>query len=296
MTRLYDPRPILVIGRTGALGQEMRLQLEAAGLPHVSLGRGDLDTGADVAALLQTVEKIEPRAIVNCIAMTGLDKCFREPPQAFECNGVFPTKLAALCKALDVPVLQFSTENVFSCNISGLAYRETDETRPTTVYGLSKLMGEARDLRDNAPFHVVRLPLMFGPTNRRQIVHRLVKELLRGNEVGASTDVYSTPVYTPDVAAFAVAWLRGAAPLAKITHLTAGHMTSLHELIRIIADNIKAKGKLQAMLSSRFPSLEMKPLHGGLASDVTPPLSWDSAIERYVNWIKANETVFASDP
>ncbi len=295
MSSLSPNGPVLVTGSAGALGQEIGLQLEAAGIPVLGMGRGDLHAGLELPVLQALIEKARPRAILNCLAMTGLDKCFREQPQAFEANGLFAVKLAVVSKTLNIPVVQFSTENVFSCNINELTYREADQTLPTTVYGLSKLMGEARDLRAQAPFHVVRLPLLFGPTNRRQIVAKLVKELLRGNEVSVATDVYTTPAYTPDVAAFVVNWLKGGAPLAPVTHLSPGRRVALHELIRIIAENIKAKGKIQSTLSSRFPSLETKPLHGGLVSDVTAPLPWDGAIARYVDWIRTNEKVITNE-
>lgn len=295
MTSVSGPGPVLVIGCVGALGQEILKQLQEAKIPALGLGRAEIDIGADLKTLLATLEKMAPSAVLNCLAMTGLDRCFREQSQAFEANGIFPTKLAAASKVLGLPVVQFSTENVFSCNINGLTYRETDETRPTTVYGLSKLCGEVREIWGQAPFHVLRLPLLFGPTNRKQIVARLVKALLCGNEVTVASDVFSTPAFTPDIAGFAVAWLKSGKALAPVTHLTSGHRLSLHELICIIAKGIEAKGKIQSTLSSRFPSLENKPLHGGLISDVTEPLPWDGAIARYVEWIKLNRKVITDE-
>jgi dTDP-4-dehydrorhamnose reductase len=287
--------PVLVTGSTGAVGEEICRQLKEAGIPFLAWTRADLDVFQGLTGLLEKLEKAAPRAVLNCVAMTGLDKCFREKPQAFEANGLFPLKLAMASKLMNMPVVQFSTENVFSCNINELTYREADKTVPNTVYGSSKLVGEAQNLRADAPFYVLRLPLLYGPTNRRQIVARLVKELLRGNDAKAATDVFSTPAYTPDVGSFVVRWLSGKHALGPVTHLTPGRRTSLYELICIIAKGIAAQGKVLSTLSSQFPSLEAKPLHGGLVSDVTDALPWDGAIARYVEWIVTNRRMMTDE-
>jgi dTDP-4-dehydrorhamnose reductase len=287
--------PVIVIGSAGALGQEIASQLHAEAVPIHTLNRSNLDIGLNLPTLVEMLQRLGPRAVINCLAMTGLDKCFRDQPQAFEANGLFPNKLAMASKILDLPVIQISTESVFSCNINELTYKEGDKVQPTTVYGLSKLLGESHGLRCSAPFYVVRLPLLYGPTNGRQIVARMVKELLRGNEVNVALDVYSTPVYTPDAASFIVNGVVGRTKLATVTHLTSGHRISLHELICIIAKGLESKGKIQPTLSSRFPSLEKKPLHGGLQSDVADRLPWEGAVSRYVSWIKANQEVITDE-
>ncbi len=287
--------PVILIGSAGALGQELSSQFQAAGVPVYGLSRSNFDIGLSLPRLVELFQKMGARAVVNCLAMTGLDKCFREQPQAFEANGLFPNKLAMACKILNLAVIQISTENVFSCNINELTYREDDKTLPTTVYGFSKLLGEAHGMRDSAPFYVIRFPLLYGPTHRRQIVARMIKEVLRGNEVSVASDVYSTPVYTPDAASFIVNGVIGETKFAALTHLTSGHRISLHDLICIIAKGIDAKGKIQPTLSSRFPSLETKPLHGGLQSDVADCLPWEGAVTRYVDWIKTNQKVIIDE-
>ena len=288
--------PIVVIGAKGAVGREICLQAQAAGLPVVGWGRDELSATVDLEALLALLDAAKPRAVVNCLSMTGLDKCFREAPQAFEANGFFPLKLAAAAKIRDLPVLQFSTENVFPCNTNGLMYDEAAKTEPNTVYGLTKLLGEAADLRPFAPFHVIRLPMLFGPTNDRQIVAKLVNNLLQGNEVTVSTDVFTTPLYTPDAAGFVVEWLKGERTLAPVTHLTTEHRIALFDLIQVIAEAVEAKGKIQATVSAKFPSLEIKPLHAGLRSNVTAPFSFEGAIKRYADWVKRNEKVVRDEP
>lgn len=288
--------PIVVIGAKGAVGREICLQAQAANLPVVGWGRDELSATVDFQALLALFDAAKPRAVINCLSMTGLDKCFREAPQAFEANGFFPLKLAAVAKIRDLPMVQFSTENVFPCNINGLIYSEDDRTEPNTVYGLTKLLGEAADLRPFAPFHVVRLPMLFGPTNDRQIVAKLVNQLILGNEITVSTDVYTTPLYTPDAAGFIVEWLKGGRTLAPVTHLTTEHRIALFDLMQIIAAVVGVKGRIQATVSAKFPSLEVKPLHAGLRSNVTAPFSFEGAINRYADWIKRNEKVIRDEP
>src|SRR4051812_23433267 len=107
---------IVVIGAKGAVGREICLQAQAADLPVTGWGRDELSASIDFQGLLALLDAAKPRSVINCLSMTGLDKCFREAPEAFEANAFFPLKLAAAARILGFPVLQFSTENVFPCN------------------------------------------------------------------------------------------------------------------------------------------------------------------------------------
>jgi len=290
MSIISIPRCAVVVGGGGALGQEISQQLKAEGIATISLERSSLEASLDISELKVVIEKLNPSAIVNCIAITGLDKCFLDPIRAFEVNGIFAIKLACISKILKVPVLQFSTDNVFSCDVKGVLYRETDDPKPATVYGMSKLLGEACKIRTNAPFYVVRLPLLFGPSNRNQIIHRFVKQIIKGIDIRVSSDVFSTPVYTPDVADFTVKWVKGKIQIGSVTHLTSGQLTTLHDLVVSISDKIACNGKgmVLAASSSEFSSVEAKPLHGGLASELIPTIDLESAITRYGEWIESN--------
>ena len=44
---------------------------------------------------------------------------------------------------------------------------------------------------------IIRIPLLYGPTQKKHLIFKLVSQLQNNKKVFASTDIYSTPVYTP---------------------------------------------------------------------------------------------------
>lgn len=281
-------QPIVVLGSSGALGSEICHQARESGRRVIAFDRSNFNPQEDLAKLAMVFDKQGAKAIINCMAMTGLDLCHKENKMAYEINGLFPIKLAILSKILNLPTVNFSTELVFPCNVTGRIYSETDIPQPTTDYGLTKFAGEATDLRHNTPYFVIRLPLLYGPTNNKQIVGRLIKRLTSGDEITVSSDVYSTPVYTPDIAAFAINLVEGRKDIPSVTHLTSERRVSLYEFMITLAKNFALEAKVMPILSKEFQSLVPKPLHCGLASIINTPLPFEASIDRFCSWIRSN--------
>ena len=75
----------------------------------------------------------------------------------------------------------------------GKIYSEQDKPFPITIYGQTKLFGEIL-IKNYSNVLIVRLPILFGTTQKNQIVDRLVSRLNKGKKVKVSTDVFSTPL------------------------------------------------------------------------------------------------------
>jgi dTDP-4-dehydrorhamnose reductase len=219
--------------------------------------------------------------IINCAAMVGIDKCYEQQRAAVIANATWPISLNLAARSVGAQLIHFSTEAVFPCNTLGKIYGESDQPNPSTYYGKTKLVGECGA--------IVRLPLLFGPTNSKQIVAKLVRRLMRGEDVEAAVDLFSTPAYTPDVAKW-LAW--NLKPFRPLTHATGDRIISLYDLVKEIALFLKAPGRLKQVLASRFSSKEPKPLCGGLRSEFIPAFSLDGAVLKYAEWIKENRKEF----
>jgi dTDP-4-dehydrorhamnose reductase len=129
---------VLLTGAGGQLGREFARTVPA-GVTLVALSSGDCDVG-DADAVAAMVSRERPDAIVNAAAYTAVDKAESEATQAARVNAGGPANLAA--HAAGARLLHVSTDFVFDGS-QGSPWRSGDRTNPLSVYGATKLAGEA---------------------------------------------------------------------------------------------------------------------------------------------------------
>jgi dTDP-4-dehydrorhamnose reductase len=132
---------ILLFGRTGQVARELARAAEARGTAIEALGHDAADL-RDPAALEAAVAGTRADAVVNAAAFTAVDRAESAPDLAHAVNAAAPGVLAAACAARGLPFLHVSTDYVFDGS-PGRPWREDDPTGPLSVYGASKLAGEA---------------------------------------------------------------------------------------------------------------------------------------------------------
>jgi len=79
--------------------------------------------------------------VINCIGML-IEPSENDPPSAYMINGAFPQLLR---RTYGRKLINISTDCVFSGTDGGAPYNELSKTSSTSVYGLSKNMGEFAD-------------------------------------------------------------------------------------------------------------------------------------------------------
>jgi dTDP-4-dehydrorhamnose reductase len=105
------------------------------------------------AALLKYAETEVPTVVVNAAAYTAVDKAETESALAYAVNSESPAVLAELAHAWDAMLVHYSTDYVFDG--SGVQpWQESDDTRPLSVYGASKLAGETA-IAQRCPKHLI---------------------------------------------------------------------------------------------------------------------------------------------
>ena len=130
---------ILLTGVTGQVGFELQRALAPLG-PVAALDRQSCDLG-NGEALLQKVRELRPAIIVNPAAYTAVDRAESEPDLAMAINAVAPGLLGQAAAELGALVVHYSTDYVFDGG-GTRPYVETDQPKPLSVYGRSKLAGE----------------------------------------------------------------------------------------------------------------------------------------------------------
>ena len=194
---------VVVTGAGGQLGQD----LVDAFADHdvTALSRTDLDV-RDEAAVAAAVAGLRPGLVLNAAAWTDVDGCEADPDAAHRANALAPWWLARACARVGATLVTFSTDYVFGgptpVGPAGAArgWVEQDPTGPLSVYGRSKLAGEAL-VRETLPaHHIVRTAWVSGARGRN-FVRTMLRLAAEGGPVRVVDDQVGSPTFTRDLAA-----------------------------------------------------------------------------------------------
>ena len=188
---------IVVTGAEGMLGADVIRAAEHWNHETAGLSRRDLDV-TDAQAVLAAFKDESPDAIVNCAAYTDVDGAEEDLREAAQVNSEGARNVAIAAAELDVPVVYPSTDYVFD-GVTDRPYVETDEARPLSVYGHTKLAGEQATM-DVAPRHfIVRSSWLFG-TSGSNFVETMLRLAADHGEVVVVRDQIGCPTYTAHLA------------------------------------------------------------------------------------------------
>jgi dTDP-4-dehydrorhamnose reductase len=147
---------ILLLGSNGMLGHKL---MQVLSQEHTVTGtiRGNVSELAnhpvfsgfsiigniktdDIAGIRNSIEKINPEVVINCIGIVKQLPASQDPLQSIAVNALFPHQLAKICQQRTTRLIHFSTDCVFSGNRGN--YRETDHSDADDLYGKTKFLGE----------------------------------------------------------------------------------------------------------------------------------------------------------
>lgn len=188
---------ILLIGSKGQLGQELHQTLAPYG-DMIAVARPDIDL-AQPNSLRQLIREVQPQVVINAAAYTAVDKAESEPQLAKAINAIAPGILAQETEKLGAFLIHFSTDYVFNGQQSH-PYQETDQTKPISVYGESKLSGELA-IRYNCDNHIIlRTSWVYGTYGKSNFVKTMLKLGSEREEIRVVADQIGSPTWTGDIA------------------------------------------------------------------------------------------------
>ncbi len=233
---------ILLLGSDGQLGWELSRTLQPLGLVHATAlaPRGvdirQLDL-TNEAALLRTLDEVQPDIVVNAAAFTDVDGAEEQREAAFQLNARTPAIIAEHNPGLFV---HFSTDYVFD-GVGGTPYMESDTPRPLNVYGESKLAGEQAALGGRAPTFVLRTSWLYSARGRNFFLtmQKLARERRKLKIVDDQTGCPTWARPLAEAAAQIIAqsnaqdetWLKS---VAGLSHLSATSTCTWYEFARAI--------------------------------------------------------------
>jgi dTDP-4-dehydrorhamnose reductase len=183
---------ILLLGKNGQLGWALQRALAIHGAVIGCDRRGCDLSNPD--RLRDVVRKASPAIIVNAAAYTAVDRAESEPEIAQQVNGIAPGILAEEAKNVGALLVHYSTDYIFDGKKDGF-YQEADTPRPISVYGRSKLAGEAAVQSVGGDYLIFRSSWVYGlyGTNFPKTILALAKEReslrIVADQVGAPTSV-----------------------------------------------------------------------------------------------------------
>jgi dTDP-4-dehydrorhamnose reductase len=260
---------ILLTGTTGQVGGALLGPLESIGTV-IAVRRADFDL-SDPVSLPDKLDRIAPDLIVNPAAYTAVDRAEDERALAEAVNSQAPGRIAIWAAEHDVPLVHFSTDYVFP-GTGVRPWREDDPTDPLSVYGASKLAGEAAVRAAKGPHLIVRTSWVYAArgTNFLRTIVRLAREReelrIVADQVGAPT---SARVIAESLARMISRQTMALPALFSraggLVHLGCAGETSWHGFATAIVERLKSCGvtlkaeRIVPILSVDYPTKAQRP-------------------------------------
>jgi dTDP-4-dehydrorhamnose reductase len=258
----------MVTGAGGMLGQDLTRAAEQAGHDVARFTHEDLDiTQADAVA--QAVASESPDVLVNCAAWTDVDGAEDDLRGATDVNAGGAANLAAATAEIGAKLVYPSTDYVFDGSKTE-PYVESDEPRPLSVYGQSKLAGEVETAKHNPRHFIVRASWLFG-TGGRNFVETMLTFASDHEEVVVVKDQVGCPTYTGHLA-------EGIVRLAEWTdygihHMAGGGECSWYEFALEIFEQAGVDCRVLSATTEMLGRKAPRPAYAVLASEREPAIT-----------------------
>ena len=216
-------------------------------------------------AVNQSVGSFKPELVIHCAAMTDVDGCESDPESAYKVNALGSAVVAAATARIGARLIAISTDYVFD-GMADRPYTEFDPTDPTTVYGASKLAGEAA-VRAHCPDHtIIRIAWLYGDTGPSFLRTMLKLGLQEGTPIKVVNDQIGNPTSTDAVAELIERLLDN--PVPGLVHGSCEGDASWFEFAREIFKIYGLKRELLPCSTEEFPRPAPRPANSRLDKQV----------------------------
>ena len=270
-----------ITGAGGQLGVELSLMLHTLGYPTQTWSRQDLNVTDESS--VEVVMNSKPDVIVNCAAWTDVDGAETQEDRAFDVNQRGAALIAKAAKELQIPLIQISTDYVFS-GIGSRPFGISDPTVPATAYGRSKLAGE-REVLSIYPerSYILRTAWLYGQ-HGGNFPSTIIKKLLKSDEIlKVVDDQFGQPTWTKDLASQIVELLENQVPFG-IYHATNSGQASWFEFSQHILSLMnESSNRVVPISTSAYPGLAPRPSYSVLdhsqwsGTNISPMRNWKNA-------------------
>ena len=258
-------KTILVTGSKGQLGSELRAISKASvQYQFIFTDVDELDI-TTFSALEKFFEVTSVDYIINCAAYTAVDKAEEEKELADLLNHQAVRNLIKASEKNKSKLFQISTDYVFG-GMHNLPLKENLETVPESVYGLSKLKGEAVALESGRAI-IIRTSWLYSSYG-----HNFVKTIRKygkeRDELKVVFDQIGTPTYAKDLAQTIIDIVNSSEEKSEfnngIYHFANEGVLSWYDFAKEICEISNIKVNITPVLSEEFPTPAKRPAYSVL--------------------------------
>lgn len=268
---MSPPLRCLLLGAQGQVGQALLPRLPSLGTLHAATRRqADLTQPARLQALLH---ELRPDVIVNAAAYTTVDQAEHDEATAMQVNAHAVRQLAEFAAQTGALLLHYSTDYVFDGR-KPTPYDEHDAPHPLSVYGASKLAGEAAIATSGCRALVLRTSWVFS-AHGGNFIKTMLRLACERDGLRVVADQFGAPTGVELIARVTEQALRacqqGRMPCG-LYHLSAAGSTSWHglaqQVLRVAAKHgaplrVQADA-VEAIPTSAYPLPAPRPLNSRL--------------------------------
>ena len=279
---------ILVTGATGQLGFDILKELKRRNHIAVGVSSKEMDI-TDFNEVKDVIKKVNPQAIIHCAAYTAVDNAEEDIEKCRKVNAYGTENIAKICKELDIKMMYYSTDYVFSGE--GKDYWKPDDKikEPLNIYGKTKYEGEIAVQKYLDKFYIIRISWVFG-INGNNFVKTMLKLGKERDVVCVVNDQIGSPTYTYDLAKLSVDMIES--DKYGIYHATNEGICSWYEFAKEIFRQSNTDVKLKGIKSCEFPTKARRPKNSRMNKDKLVENgfnrlpSWQNALSRYLKEIE----------
>lgn len=199
---------VLITGSKGQLGSQLinilnkgscelgKIEKDYKSVDIIETNEKNLDI-TDLELVRKYISRVMPDMVINSAAYTNVDGCESNQDLAFKVNSLGPRNLAVICEQLGVKLIHISTDYVFEGN-GNIPYREYDITKPASVYGKTKLLGESYVREFCSKYFIVRTAWLYG-YNGNNFVKTILKTAKEKGDLKVVNDQRGNPTNAEDL-------------------------------------------------------------------------------------------------
>ena len=256
----YKPRlgsKIIVFGASGQLGQSLQHIAAARNISNITFLSEERANILDKEVVARVFSEEMPAYVINCAAYTAVDKAEDEIELARSINRDGAANLATACRSHQSTLIHISTDFVFEGKNPHLL-TETDPAKPLSIYGLTKLQGEAAIAGMIHKYFILRTSWLYS-----EYGNNFVKTMLRlgreREEVSVVCDQIGTPTYAIDLAETIFDIIQSGSQEYGMYHYSNEGVASWYDFAKAVFELSGTSVVLKPLKTSEYPSRTARP-------------------------------------
>ena len=274
---------VFVTGVKGQLGYDVVKELERRGMEAIGVDIEEMDI-TDAASVEKVIGEAAPDAVIHCAAYTAVDAAEDNVELCRRVNADGPENIAKMCKKLDIPMIQISTDYVFD-GMGEQLWQPDDKREPVSVYGQTKYEGELAVQNTLEKYFIVRIAWVFG-VNGKNFVKTMLNLGKTRDKLTVVCDQFGSPTYTYDLAKLLVDMVQ--TDKYGVYHATNEGFCNWYEFACEIFKQAGVEVEVAPVTSDQYPTKAKRPFNSRMSKDKLEENGferlpdWKDALSRYL--------------